>query len=367
VSERWLVAMSGGVDSSVAAGLLVESGVEVFGVTMDLGGAPEAAAGGAVRSAARKGPCCGLPDVEDARAVARALGIRHYTANYRQQFASAVIEPFVAEYQAGRTPIPCSACNRVLKFDVLLRRARALGSAGVATGHYARIAPGPDGEPALYRARDREKDQTYFLFDLPRAVLAELRFPLAELSKAQVRELAARWGLVTARKPESQGICFIPDGDVRGALERLAPGGSGGPGEIVDAAGRALGEHDGARGYTPGQRRGLGLAGGPWYVSEVDVARNRVVVERERTRLERCHVEIERAHWAEGEPPQGPVRVQVRHRHAAAPARVSDAGGGRARIEFEAPVWAPAPGQAAVVYDAADTRLLGGGWIGASA
>lgn len=350
---RWLVAMSGGVDSSVAAALLARDGRDVVGVTMDLGSGSGAAVGPSRR-------CCGLPDADDARAVARALGIRHYTADYRRAFHEAVIEPFVAAYARGRTPIPCVACNRVLKFDLLLRRARALGAAGVATGHYARVAPGPDGAPALYRARDRAKDQSYFLFDLPRATLDCVEFPLGGLVKSEVRAIARGLGLVTADKPESQGICFIPDGDVRPALERL--GLRREPGDVVDPTGRRVGVHDGAAGYTQGQRRGLGLADGPWYVREVQPRHNRVVVDR-RAALERDRVDLEAATWMDGAPPRGGVRVQVRHRHQSAPARVESGRGGRARIRLERPVWAPAPGQAAVVYDAADERVLGGGWI----
>jgi tRNA-uridine 2-sulfurtransferase len=357
--SRWVVAMSGGVDSSVAAALLVKAGHEVVGITMDLGGeAP------VVPTSDRK--CCGLPDADDARAVASALGIRHYTADYRQEFRDAVVEPFVDAYARGTTPIPCVACNRVLKFDLLVRRAEMLGACGVATGHYARLAPGPDGGPALFRARDRAKDQTYFLFDLARAVLPRLAFPLGDLHKGSVRELARGLGLVTADKPESQGICFIPDGDVRGALRRLDPGLASEAGEIVDTDGRVLGQHAGAVGHTQGQRRGLGLGGGPWYVREVQPAQNRVVVDR-RAGLERRELVAERVSWLDGEAPRGAVRVQVRHRHASVAAEIEPLPGGRARIAFAEPVFSPAPGQAAVAYDADDERLLGGGWIAGSA
>jgi tRNA-specific 2-thiouridylase len=352
VSARWLVAMSGGVDSSVAAALLVEQGVDAIGLTMDLGGSERAS----------EGRCCGLPDAEDARAVARRLGIRHFVASYRERFRAEVIEPWIEDYRSGRTPVPCTACNRALKFDHLLRRARALGAEGVATGHYARIGRAPDGGAALLRARDRAKDQSFFLFDVPREALGRARFPVGELGKDEVRAHARRLGLVTADKPESQDICFVPEGDVRAALARLAPETASGHGEIVDRDGRTLGGHPGAIGFTVGQRHGLGLAGGPWYVAEVQPERNRLVVERAEALAKRV-VEIERALWHDGAPPQGEVRAQIRHRMPAVAARVEALGDGRARLEFAAPVWAPAPGQAAVVYDAPDERVLGGGWI----
>jgi tRNA-specific 2-thiouridylase len=369
VSERWLVAMSGGVDSSVAAALVARAGHEAVGVTMDLGE-------GSSRGTSARGPissdviprsakkCCGLPDAEDARDVARTLGIRHYTANYRDEFRLAVIEPFVAEYAAGRTPIPCIACNRVLKFDLLLRRAEALGARGVATGHYARIAEAPDGGLGLFRPRDREKDQTYFLFDLPRATLARVAFPLGELEKSEVRALARELGLVTAEKPESQGICFIPDGDVRAALARLQPDSASAPapGPITAPDGSELGTHSGAVGYTPGQRRGLGLSSGPWYVREVRPAENRIVVDRAEALASRS-VRLRDTTWLDGAAPDGEVRAVVRHRHKSVSARVEAGADGSAELRFAEPVWAPAPGQAAVLYDAADERVLGGGWI----
>jgi tRNA-specific 2-thiouridylase len=362
MSERWLVAMSGGVDSSVAAALMLARGVEVVGVTMDLG---EGALAGTVEGQATSKRCCGLRDADDAKAVARTLGIRHYVANYREAFLQEVVDPFVDEYLAGRTPIPCIACNRVLKFDRLVERARALGARGVATGHYARIAPGPDGEPSLFRPRDREKDQTYFLFDLPRTALAEVAFPLGDREKREVRQLAAALGLATAEKPESQGICFVPDGDVRAAIGRLRPTAVPPSGEIVDSEGNVLGRHDGALGFTLGQRKGLGLGAGPWYVSEVRPTERRLSVAREAA-LWRRSVEVRGAVWHEGTPPSEPVRVQIRHRHRSVTGRVCALADGRFRVECEEPVWAPAPGQAAVVYTQDDERLLGGGWIVAS-
>ena len=357
--ERWLVAMSGGVDSSVAAALLAEDGLDPIGMTMDLGAEEVAGALGSSRANRR---CCGLPDADDARAVATALGIRHYVVNYRDAFREAVVTPFVEAYASGETPIPCVACNRVLKFDLLLRRARALSARGVATGHYACIGKNANGGPAVYRARDREKDQSYFLFDLTPDVLEQIRFPLGNRTKTEVREVARCLGLVTWDKLESQGICFVPDRDVRGALERLRPGLRSEPGEVVDRQGRRLGTHTGAVGYTLGQRKGLGLASGPWYVAEIDPKRNCLVVEREPV-LWRRTLRLRSICWNAGTAPGGRVRVQIRHRHRSVLGRVEPLLDGEAVVHLEEPVWAPAAGQAGVVYDEADMCVLGGGWI----
>ena len=228
----------------------------------------------------------------------------------------------------------------------------------------ARRAPGPDGEPALYRPADRSKDQTYFLFDLPRERLSALAFPLGDLQKGEVRELARELKLETADKPESQGICFVPDGDVRAALDRLGSRQPRRPGPILDESGNLLGQHHGALGYTRGQRKGLGLSGGPWYVTQVRPDRNEVVVTGARDVLWHRRVAIRGVHWYDGAAPAGEVRVQVRHRQASVPGRAVPSGGtDSVSLVLEEPVWSAAPGQAAVVYDAEDERVLGGGWI----
>ncbi|MEN8182526.1 MAG: tRNA 2-thiouridine(34) synthase MnmA [Myxococcota bacterium] len=351
MSERIVVGMSGGVDSSVAAALLVEQGFEVVGVTMHLAG-----------DGSR---CCSLDDADDARRVAESLGIRFYVANYTERFRREVMEPFADAYLAGRTPIPCVACNRRFKFHHLLERARAFGAHRVATGHYARIRPGAGGRCQLERGSDPGKDQSYFLFDLGQEQLGRASFPLGGLRKDEVRAHARRLGLATADKPESQEICFVPDGDYAAVVESLRADSLPGEGEIVHENGRRLGRHRGIHRFTVGQRRGLGIsAGSPLYVTRLEASANRVVV-GEADDLLVGGAELEAVSWVAGEVPEEALeaRVQVRYRHEGEPACVEPGRHGGARIRFHRPVRTVTPGQAAVFYDG--DRVLGGGWIAA--
>lgn len=346
-SEPIVVALSGGVDSATAAALLVEAGQRVVGLTLRLYDARGTAASSG-------GRCCGPRDVEDARQVCAHLGVPFYVVDHEEEFRAAVIDDFVAEYAAGRTPNPCVKCNEHVKFGPLLGRARALGASQMATGHYARLEGG-----RLRRAVDEAKDQSYFLFAMPRAVRDFVQFPLGGMTKDEVRGHAARLGLPNAVKPESQEICFVPDGDHAGFVSRRA---AMEPGAIVDDRGEVVGSHQGVHGFTVGQRRGLGVArGAPQYVVSVDALRRRVTV-GPRERLAREQIQVADVRWA-GTAPDGAftAAVQVRHRHRPAAARVTP-DGARATVELERPLESgAAPGQAAVFYDG--DVVLGGGWI----
>jgi len=345
--ETIVVALSGGVDSATAAAILVEEGHRVIGISMrlyDARGTAEAAGG----------RCCGPRDLEDARKVCAHLDIPFYVADYEEAFRKAVIDDFVGEYAAGRTPNPCVRCNERVKFRPLLQRARALGASRLATGHYARLEGG-----RLLRAVDEGKDQSYFLFTLPTSDLGALLFPLGGLTKEEVRARARAYGLPNADKAESQEICFVPDGDHAAFVERRAELHEG---ELVDQEGHVLGRHGGVHRFTVGQRRGLGRSFGPTpsYVVAVDALTRRVVV-GPRKDAARTEVAVTDVRWVSG-PPAAPVRagVQVRHRHRAAAAEVVPEGRG-ARVVFDQPEWAVAPGQAAVFYEG--PVVLGGGWI----
>jgi tRNA-specific 2-thiouridylase len=350
MSGRVVVAMSGGVDSSVAAALLVEQGFEVIGVTLRL-----------VGDASR---CCSLEDAEDARRVAADLGIRFYVADYSDAFRREVMEPFADSSLAGRTPIPCVGCNQRFKFRHLLARAQALGAAAVATGHYARIErDATSGALSLLRGVDPRKDQSYFLFDLRPEQLAQTRFPIGALHKDAVRARARDLGLGTADKPESQELCFVPDGNTAAAVERLRPGRAPGSGEIIDELGRVLGRHEGVHHFTVGQRRGLALAFGErLYVKSIDAEHNRITVARAEA-LGARGARVSRVSWIAGAPPATPLRaeVHVRYRHGGVGATIEPDADGGALLHFDEAVSAVTPGQAAVFYDG--ERVLGGGWI----
>lgn len=353
--SRVVVGMSGGVDSSAAARLLLEQGYQVIGVTLKLW--PQDCLSRA------EDKCCGPQAVMDARAVCHGLGIPFYLVDEAEEFQREVIGYFAAEYKAGRTPNPCVMCNERLKFGSLLRRARALGAEHVATGHYARVdRETQSGRVLLRRGRDGRKDQSYFLFSLRQEQLGAMLLPLGEMTKGETREVARGARLRTAEKEESMEICFVPDDDYGGFLRKsglVAPH----AGEIVDEEGRVLGQHEGIEFYTIGQRRGLGLASSrPLYVLELDPVRNRVVV-GDGASLGRSEFGVERCNWIPFDEPAGELEVvaKIRYNHAGVRARVRADGRGGARVQLAEPQRAVTPGQACVFYEG--DLVVGGGWI----
>jgi len=356
-ATRVVVAMSGGVDSSVTAALLVEGGFEVVGVTLQL--YDHGAAIG------HKGACCAGQDIGDARRVADRLGIAHYVLDYEGRFRKEVIEDFAEAYRRGETPIPCIRCNQRIKFRDLLGTARDLGASALATGHYVRRTIGPDGLE-LRRAADPARDQSYFLFATTRAELEFLRFPLGGLAKSETRALARRFDLAVADKPDSQDICFVPQGSYVRLVERLRPE-AGEAGAIVDMAGRVLGRHRGIAHFTVGQRKGLGVASAePLYVLRLDSEQRRVVV-GPRAALAETRLSLGEVNWL-GRPAKPGMAVAAKLRSTQLPVGARFYPGGSkedAVLILDAPASAVAPGQAAVLYDG--ERLLGGGWIRRSA
>ncbi|MBF0164991.1 MAG: tRNA 2-thiouridine(34) synthase MnmA [Magnetococcales bacterium] len=353
--RRAAVALSGGVDSATTAALLLSQGWEVIGLTMRLWDHGQSLPG-------QGRTCCAPEDLQDARRVAQTLGIPFYALDLERPFRDAVVEDFLASYANGRTPNPCIRCNQILKFRLLLDKAMALDAEFLATGHYARIER-VGGVPHLLRGRDPKKDQSYFLFATRIEDLARVRFPLGGMSKDETRRLAEGFGLHLAEKRESMDVCFVPDGDYAAFFKRMGREETQTPGPIVDRTGRVLGTHRGLGNYTIGQRHGLGVAvGHPLHVLAIEPGANRLVVGPAEA-LARDALEVEGLHWLDLRPLQAtiPVLAQLRHATPPRPARLEPLSASRARVTFDTPQRAIAPGQACVFYDG--DRVLGGGWI----
>lgn len=359
-----LIAMSGGVDSSVAAKLTLDAGYECVGCTMKLWDAEDTPGASVVDDSEAVKTCCSLDDTLDARSVATRLGMPFYAFNFKADFERDVICPFVSSYEAGETPNPCIECNRRLKFGKLFERADILGCGKVVTGHYARVEQDVNGKFVLKKALDPAKDQSYVLYMLGQRELSRVLFPLGELSKSEVRRIADENGFVNANKPESQDICFVPDGDYASFIGRR--GVVSEPGEFVDTSGRVIGEHRGIIHYTVGQRKHLGIAmGRPVYVVSVDAEKNRVVLGDEEELFSRTAL-VRDFSWVSGEAPKEPFRcaAKIRYRKAEQAATAIVGADGSVRLEFDEGQRAVCPGQAAVLYDG--DVVLGGGKIAAS-
>jgi tRNA-uridine 2-sulfurtransferase len=354
---RIVVAMSGGVDSSVAAALLAREGHEVIGLSMQL----YDHSGSHGNGQARFGTCCTIDDLHDARRVASNLGIPHYIVNFERQFDETVVSNFIREYSSGRTPIPCVHCNGDLKFATLAARAGGLGAEFVATGHYARVERDASGRYLLKRGLDASKDQSYFLFTLTQAQLAHAMFPIGALNKPAVRDLARELGLAVSEKPDSHEICFVSDGDHAAFLEQH--GASPSPGAIRDVSGKVVGTHDGVHHFTVGQRKGLGLSSAVrLYVVGIDAESSAVTV-GPREALERTELSASEVNWIAGAAPAAGTRVtaQIRYRHREAHAAITPLPDDRVQVAFDEPQHAVAPGQAVVFYQG--DSVVGGGWI----
>ncbi|MGH1425284.1 MAG: tRNA 2-thiouridine(34) synthase MnmA [Pseudooceanicola sp.] len=356
---RVVVAMSGGVDSSVVAAMLAEEGYDVVGVTLQLYDHGAALA--------KKGACCAGIDIHDARRVAEDMGFPHYVLDYENIFRDAVIDEFADSYLAGATPVPCIRCNERVKFKDLLETARDLDADCMATGHYIQRKMGASG-PELHSAADANRDQSYFLFSTTPDQLAFLRFPLGHLpSKDETRKLAEKYGLVVADKPDSQDICFVPDGNYAAIIEKLRPGAAE-PGDIIDTAGNVLGQHGGVIHYTIGQRRGLGLGGlaDPLYVVKLDVE-NRHVIVGPKAMLATRTIPVREINWlgdgAFDTETETHIRVKVRSTRPPCPAILRPVSPSEAQVELLTPEEGISPGQACVFYETAGSRILGGGWI----